>query len=157
MMRYLRLLALFFVLILSACSKEEVRLTPLSVTSPDGLTVRHEFMIETADSPEKVYRGLMGRAMLEQDSGMIFDIRVIPRDMEIAFWMKDTPIALDMLFLDADGRVFYIYQNARPNDTTPIYPPARPYAVLELNAGQVKAFDIRKDDIVHHYLFDNRK
>lgn len=145
----------FFVLI-TACSKSDNNgPQKLSVIAADGQSVRHEWTVEIADTIEKAYRGLMGRFSLSENAGMLFDVNIVPRDMGIAFWMKDTPISLDMLFADENGVIFYIYENAVPNDITPIMSPTRPAAVLEINGGQAERFGIREGDIMHHPIFNN--
>ena len=92
---------------------------------------------------------------MPEDSGMLFDMSIVPLDMGIAFWMKDTPISLDMIFTDEKGTIFYIYENAVPNDITPIMSPTRPAAVLEINGGQVERFGIQTGDIIRHNIFNN--
>lgn len=117
--------------------------------------ILHNFNIELADNNEKVYHGLMGRNSLDENSGMLFDINVVPKDIDIAFWMKDTLIPLDILFIDENGIIFYIHKNAKPYDTTPIYPPKRPRAVLEINGGQIDKYGISVGDMLKSDLFGN--
>lgn len=156
MSKYLHIVAVCGLLLLSACSKDDGgEMQHLSIVSADGNTTRYEFVVELADTIEKSYRGLMGRFYLPEKSGMLFDVNVIPKDMPIAFWMKDTPISLDMIFADENGVIFYIYEQARPNDTTAIMSPTRPAAVLEINGGQVERFGIKLGDVMHHKLFNN--
>lgn len=155
MSKLLHLFGIAVFICLTACSKPEVGPQKLSIVSADGQFVRHEFTVELADTMEKAYRGLMGRFSLPENSGMLFDVNIVPRDMGIAFWMKDTPISLDMVFADENGVIFYIYANAVPNDITPIMSPTRPAAVLEINGGQSQRFGIRLGDVIHHPLFNN--
>ena len=156
MSRLLHLFGVAVCILLANCSKPDDNAPQkLSIVAADGSSVRHEFTVEIADTMEKAYRGLMGRFSLSENSGMLFNVNIIPRDMGIAFWMKDTPISLDMLFADENGVIFYIYENAVPNDITPIMSPVRPAAVLEINGGQAERFGISKGDIMHHPLFNN--
>ena len=155
MSRLFHLFGMAVLFLLFACSKPESGPQKLSVIAADGQSVRHEFTVELADTMEKAHHGLMGRFSLPEDSGMLFDMSIVPLDMGIAFWMKDTPISLDMIFTDEKGTIFYIYENAVPNDITPIMSPTRPAAVLEINGGQVERFGIQTGDIIHHNIFNN--
>lgn len=103
--------------------------------TPDGpLTL----MVEIADDPAERAQGLMGRTALAPGQGMLF---VYDRAQPVAFWMKNTLIPLDMLFMDDTGRIRHIHANARPLDETPIPgaapgdpDPARRF-ILELAGG----------------------
>ena len=145
-----------------ACSDENGPSQNAANTTPsaqifaqDGNELRHGFNIELADTMEKINHGLMGRTSLGADSGMLFDINLVPRDMDIAFWMKDTLIPLDILFVDDNGVIFFIHKKAKPHDTTPIYPPKRPRAVLEINGGQVDEYGIEIGDMLKSDLLGN--
>lgn len=148
-------------LLTSACFDEDASKTnessnsSVKIFAQDSNTLRHDFKIELADNPEKIYHGLMGRTSLDKNSGMMFDINLVSKDLDIAFWMKDTLIPLDILFVDENGVVFHIYKQAQPYDTTPIYPPKRPRAVLEINGGQVDKYGIEVGDILKANLFGN--
>jgi hypothetical protein len=107
-----------------------------------------------ADTKESMYKGLMGRTSLAENSGMLLDVNIVPQDMQVAMWMKDTLIPLDMIFIDENGEIFYIWENAVVNSTDPIYPPKRPRAVLEINAGQVAEFGIKIGDKVQNRLLE---
>jgi len=103
----------------------------ISIIGADG-TLRHKYKIEIAENAEDMYHGLM----------------VVPGDVEVAMWMKDTLIPLDMVFADEKGEIFYIHENAKPNDLTPIYPPKRPRVVLEINGGQSQKNNIKIGDVI---------
>ncbi len=110
------------------------------------------FEVELATTPEQEEQGLMYRQRLAPDAGMLFDFGdTAPR----AFWMKNTLIPLDMLFIAADGRVVDIHERAVPlsEDVIPSRIPAR--AVLELNGGTVSRLGIEPGDIVHYKGFGN--
>lgn len=94
------------------------------------------FSIEIADTKEERAQGLMHRTAMPADQGMLF---IYPDPRPVAFWMHDTLIALDMLFIDAQGRVVRVHENARPLDETPIPSGAPVQYVLEINGGQVRA------------------
>jgi len=88
--------------------------------------------VEVARTPEEQQRGLMFRTELKPDAGMLF---VYQRDGDHSFWMKNTYIPLDMIFITADGRVAGVVENAEPLTTTSrqVGTPSR--YVLEVNAG----------------------
>jgi uncharacterized membrane protein (UPF0127 family) len=100
-------------------------------TLPDGTRVS----LELAITSEEIGRGLMFRPSLPDDRGMLF---LFNADRVASFWMKNTIIPLDLVFLDREGRVVDLIENARPcpADPCPQYVPDRPTrAVLELAAG----------------------
>ena len=99
---------------------------------------------------------MMNRTELDADAGMLFDLSPYT-NVPTAMWMKDTPLALDMLFIDQDGTVYWIYENAEPNSEKLIVAPYAANAVLEINAGDVKAKDIKIGDTVKYKLFDKDK
>ena len=110
-----------------------------------------KYSVETAVSAEELQTGLMNREHLDENSGMIFDLSFSGEKIT-SMWMKNTKIPLDMLFLDINGKVVWIYENAIPYSESLITPPiAAPY-VVELNAGQVHKNNIQVGDIVKHRL-----
>jgi uncharacterized membrane protein (UPF0127 family) len=88
---------------------------------------------EVASSPAARERGLMDRRELAADRGMLF---VFPSESIPGFWMKDTYLSLDLIFIDATGTISDIYRNTKPLDTEKTYSPSEPvlYA-LEVKAG----------------------
>lgn len=91
------------------------------------------FAVEIADTPEATSRGLMFREELAPDAGMLFDF---VDERQASFWMQNTLIPLDMLFIKADGEIVRIHENAIPLDTTPI-PSGEPVRfVLEIPGGR---------------------
>jgi hypothetical protein len=162
MYKFFKIAAVCLMMFTSACSEEDKvsqentgNALSATVYSQGTNEVRSVFNIEIADTPEKIYHGLMGRTVLDAKSGMLFDINLIARDIDIAFWMKDTLIPLDILFIDENGVIFHIHKNAKPYDTTPIYPPKRPRAVLEINGGQSDEFGIEVGDMLKADLLGN--
>ena len=108
------------------------------------------FTVEVADTPETWERGLMERASLAPNAGMIF---LFPDIAPRAFWMMHTLIPLDMLFIDADNRVINIQDNAPPCEPPRRCPTYRSTApakyVLEIPGGRARALGIRAGDHVH--------
>jgi len=167
MFKFYRILALTAMVLMSACSDEENNqaankaslewpaVAEATIVAKDSGEAKNTFQINVADTQEKIYHGLMGRTSIDENYGLLFDVNIAPKDAEIAFWMKDTLIPLDMLFLDEKGVVFYIYKNAQPNDITPIVAPKRPRAVLEVNAGQADKYGIELGDMLKADLFGN--
>ncbi|MFC1674185.1 DUF192 domain-containing protein [Pseudomonadota bacterium] len=100
------------------------------ITAGDGRT--HTFDVEIASTPAQQRRGLMFRDHLSADQGMLFDFQP-PR--QVAMWMKNTYIPLDMLFADETGRVVFIAQNTQPHSLDMITGPEGVRYVLELPAG----------------------
>lgn len=108
---------------------------------------QHCFSVEIADTPEAMARGLMFRDHLPDDHGMLF---VFKEDGVYPFWMKNTLIPLDMIWLDSGLTVVHIETHVLPceNDPCPSYGPALVQAryVLELNAGTAEKIELSVGD-----------
>ena len=148
MFKLLKVMVLSALVFSAACSKQDENKTEKLIIQ-SGET-KYEYKVEVADTKETLYRGLMGRNSMAENSGMILDVTIVPQDMQVAMWMKDTLIPLD-----ENGIIFDIYENAEPYSTKGIYPTKRPRAVLELNAGQIKANNIKIGDTVKNRLLGN--
>ncbi|MEH6490220.1 DUF192 domain-containing protein [Hyphomonas oceanitis] len=122
---------------------------PLAIDNGDSV---HKFTVELANDPEEIRVGLMNRAEMAPNAGMLFDLGE-PR--EASFWMKNTLIPLDMLFLDTDGKIIAIARNTVPGSLRSIGPGVPVKAVLELNGGRSEALGIEPGDVVEHALFGN--
>jgi uncharacterized protein len=123
----------------------------LTIVTASG---RHKFAIEVATTPAQMEQGLMFRQHLAPDAGMIFDLGSI----EIAsFWMKNTWIPLDMLFVDAAGRIVNIHERAVPGSLEPIVSTAPVRAVVELNGGTAAQLGIKPGDRVIFPIFGDTK
>lgn len=112
------------------------------------------FDVELAVTPAQEEQGLMYREHLDPDAGMLFVFNdTAPR----SFWMKNTLIPLDMLFIAADGHIVDIHERAVPQseDIIPSRAPAR--AVLELNGGAVTRLGIKVGDLVRSKSFGNTR
>jgi uncharacterized membrane protein (UPF0127 family) len=110
------------------------------------------FTVELATTPEQMARGLMFRRSLPPDAGMLF---VYPDSRPVAFWMKNTLIPLDMLFIAGDGKVSRIVERAVPLSETPISSVDEVRAVLELNGGTAARLGIKPGDVVHDSALGN--
>ena len=129
-----------------ACKGQPVLkpLEPLQIRTDKGLQT---FTVEIADSPMKQEYGLMCRKALGSDRGMLF---VFPGQEPRAFWMRNTLIPLDIVYIGADGKVVSITRNARPLDETPL-PSAGPAKfVLELAGGRAAQIGLLPGDRVLH-------
>ena len=94
----------------------------------------------------------MHRTEMAQSAGMLF---VYPRPSRVSFWMRNTLIPLDMLFIDPQGRVTRIHHNAVPLDETPIPGGDGVLAVLEINGGLARRLQITQGSEVRHPSFAN--
>jgi uncharacterized membrane protein (UPF0127 family) len=108
------------------------------------------FQLEVVRTPEELARGLMNRLSLPRDSGMLF---IYEEEQPLSFWMKNTLIPLDILFLDARGVVVDVQtMHPQPGVTDALlqrYPSAAPaqYAI-EMNAGLAAEYGIEPGDQV---------
>jgi uncharacterized membrane protein (UPF0127 family) len=111
-----------------------------------------KFDVELALTEAQREHGLMFRKSLGPYEGMLFDFY---KEMPVTFWMKNTLIALDMVFIAADGTVRHVHANAVPlsTDTIPSEYPVR--AVLEINGGTARLLGIKPGDKVKHAIFGN--
>ncbi len=99
--------------------------------------------VELARTPEEQTRGLQFRKRLGHNQGMLF---IFPRSCRARFWMKDTWIPLDMIWMDEHRKVIHIEARVAPCQTTPCptYGPSQPAMyVLEVNAGYAEELGIR--------------
>lgn len=101
--------------------------------------------VELAMTPEARARGLMYRHDLPPDAGMLF---VFPETETQAFWMKNTPLPLDMIFIDERFRIVGLVEHAVPFSTSPLGPGRPSRYVLEVNAGFATRHHIRAGDRV---------
>ncbi|MES1155994.1 MAG: DUF192 domain-containing protein, partial [Pseudorhodoplanes sp.] len=98
-------------------------------------------------------RGLMFRRELPEGQGMLFDFQ---REQDISMWMENTYISLDMLFINADGRIRRIAENTTPLSRQTIPAGGPVLGVLEVIAGTAKKFGIKPGDRVAHPMFSRR-
>lgn len=106
---------------------------------------RHKFVVEVAASRAEQARGLMFRSQMGRDEGMIFPFDP-PRPA--SFWMRNTVIPLDIIFIGPDRRVLNIAADAIPYDETPLSSLGPAAAVLELNGGRAAQLGIKPGDLV---------
>jgi uncharacterized membrane protein (UPF0127 family) len=111
-----------------------------------------KFDVELALNDVERSRGLMFRDKLGPYEGMLFDFY---QEAPVSFWMKNTLIPLDMVFIGRDGTVRHVHANAKPlsTDSIPSQFPVR--AVLEINGGSARLLGIKPGDRVKHPIFGN--
>jgi len=135
-------------------AQDQVRGQPQSLpTEPLAIHTRHgwvRFTVEVADTDETREIGLMFRKSLAPDRGMLFDFHAA---QPVAFWMKNTVIPLDMLFIAADGRVVSIARHATPLSETPIPSGGPVLGVLEIPGDRAEALGVRPGDRVRERIF----
>jgi len=145
------LVPLFLILILVVpASCAQVAAFPssdLNIATAGGS--RH-FKVELARTPEQLEQGLMYRRSLAADAGMLFEFGHVE---PVTFWMKNTLIPLDMLFIAADGEVEGIHERAEPLSEAMIPSEYPVLAVLELKGGTVERLGIKPGDRVLYRLF----
>lgn len=110
------------------------------------------FTVELALSPIEQEQGLMHRTALADNTGMLF---IFGDEARRSFWMKNTLIPLDILFLKNDGRIHHIHSNARPQDESLITSNEESRAVLELCGGTADRLGIESGDQVLYKVFRN--
>lgn len=108
---------------------------------------RAQFNVEIADDPDEQARGLMHRESMPTSAGMYF---INERPRRASFWMRNTLIPLDMLFIDASGVVQHIHHEAIPLDETPIPGGDGVLTVLEINGGLARRLGITIGSQVRH-------
>lgn len=113
-------------------------------------TGAHAFRVEVASDDASRERGLMNRRFLPADHGMLFEFQ---ETAPVSFWMKNTYIPLDMIFISRAGVVTNVVANAEPlsERIIPSGPPCA--AVLELNGGVAASIGVKVGDAVRHPFF----
>ncbi|HHY48946.1 MAG TPA: DUF192 domain-containing protein [Alphaproteobacteria bacterium] len=132
---------LFVLMPVAACSGSD---TSLTVHTAKG---NFTFEVEVADTPETRAQGLMFRRQLARDAGMLFDFK---ESRPVSFWMMNTFIPLDMVFIRADGTVVNVHVNARPQDPTGIPSDGPVMFVLEIAGGRSVEIGLAPGDTVDH-------
>jgi uncharacterized membrane protein (UPF0127 family) len=110
----------------------------------------HRFSVEVMRTAEQLEKGLMFRRYMPDDRGMLFDFKT---EQPVQFWMKNTYLPLDMLFISRAGKIVSIKENAEPLSEKLIPSGAPVAAVLELNAGTAARIHAKPGDTVHASIF----
>ena len=125
-------------------------LQTLEIASKTGV---HAFSVEMAVNDAERAKGLMYRKELPEGRGMLFDFQ---REQEVSFWMQNTYISLDMLFIRGDGRILRIAENTEPLSTRIISSGGPVRAVLEVIGGTARKLGLAPGDRVAHPIFNSR-
>ena len=139
-------LALSLAMPLAACSggadaaADSAPTIPLTIAAADGTV--HRFAVEVARSEEEQRKGLMFRTELPAGTGMLFPF---PKPRIASFWMKDTLIPLDMIFIRSDGRIDRIAENMLPETLEPVVSGGEVAAVLEVAGGTAADLSLDED------------
>lgn len=110
-------------------------------------TGAYEFSVEVVDTPESRAKGLMYVTELADDAGMLFDFK---EERPVSFWMRNTFIPLDMIFVGTDGVVRNVHANARPHDPTGIPSDGPVQFVLEIPGGRAAEIGLQAGDTMEH-------
>ena len=119
--------------------------TVLTIRTAAGAETRFE--VEVVDDDESRSKGLMFRKSMPDDHGMLFDFR---REEPVYFWMKNTYIPLDMIFIAADGRIVSIAHDTTPLSEATVSSRGAVRYVLEVNAGTARRLHLSAGDTVRH-------
>lgn len=123
---------------------EKQQITDSSIIEVIHINSGKSLLLETASTPQKRQQGLMLKESLDSNSGMIF---IFNKEDYLSFWMKDTSISLDMIFLDNSLKVTTIHRNTKPNQTNEIYAANAPSSiVIETLAGWTISSNVKVGD-----------
>ncbi|MBU2982421.1 DUF192 domain-containing protein [Lentibacter algarum] len=132
--------------VFAACSERTVELR--------GSWGQARFNVEIVDNNSSRAQGLMHRESLPKSAGMLF---VYERPVPLSFWMRNTLIELDMIFVDARGIVINVHERAQPHDETLVHSGAPALAVLEVNGGLAAALGIDAGSEMRFAGFDQSR
>ncbi|MBL8544086.1 MAG: DUF192 domain-containing protein [Hyphomonadaceae bacterium] len=153
----LRACALAFALAAGACapqastsSSATEQTLPTEELTIDTARGPVRFTVEIADDDAERARGLMFRQSLADDRGMLFHFQELER---ASFWMRNTVISLDIIFIGPDGRILNIAERTTPYSEDPIPAAGVTRGVLEIRGGRARELGIQAGDHVRHRIF----
>ena len=123
----------------------------LAIRTSSGKVVN--FKIWEADTPKREEQGMMFIRDMDEHTGMLF---MFPENRPVRMWMKNTYVSLDLIFLNAQGKIDYIAARATPESEAIIGPGTPEYAVLELKGGACEQFGIQAGDKILHKNFKKK-
>lgn len=121
----------------------------LTIATPGGVRT---FTVELANTPNSREIGMMWRGHVGRSEGMLFQF---PAAQRLSFWMKNTMIPLDIIYIRANGTISQINRNAVPFSLTPIPGHEPTIACLEIGGGEAERQGIAVGQIVRHPIFRN--
>ena len=143
------LIGMFFVLstpLSSECSCKKIESLFIETALKKSV-----FKVEVAETPKALKKGLMFRRSLENDAGMLF---VFSTPRRACFWMQNTYLSLDLLFIDSYGMILGLVENTIPLSQKRIQSSVNSVkAVLEIPAGTIKKLRLSVGDRVRHRVF----
>ena len=128
-------------------AQPRLRMQPLDIVTSRGV---FHFKVEIADTPRTQEVGLMYRPALARDRGMLFEFN---KPQRADFWMKNCPVPLDMLFIEADGDILSIARNTTPYSEAAIDSGGPIVGVLEIRGGRAAEIGAIPGDRVRHRFF----
>ncbi|MCX8178580.1 MAG: DUF192 domain-containing protein [Candidatus Aenigmarchaeota archaeon] len=140
-----RFILVFFLIFLSGCVEQNTEKVIEIITQQGKIYLN----VEVAETPEEMSKGLMFREKLDEDSGMIF---VFKDEKQRNFWMKNTKIPLDMIFVFGNGTINEIKVDVQPcyQDPCEIYPSRYPSRyVVEVKANYTQRKNIKVGDYIN--------
>lgn len=151
-MRRLKIAAAVAALFVVGCSESSAsdaskgaERVPVTIDAESGAVV---YQAELADTDKERARGLMWREQMGESEGMLF---LFPKEEQLRFWMKNTLIPLDMIFIRADRTILGVVENAQPKTETLRFIPGPSQFVLEINGGLAKKKGIKAGQKVTFY------
>jgi uncharacterized membrane protein (UPF0127 family) len=132
--------ALALVIALQSTSAKACDQNNIDIDTISGLQTIH---VEIADDTKERARGLSGRETLDDGTGMLF---LYDTPHRARFWMMGTTVALDMIFIEQDGRISAVRKDVQPGTLWPVNGGKSVIAVLEINAGEAKQRSIQAGD-----------
>ena len=120
------------------------KLSNIKVFNSDGDYVSYE--VEIVTSPEEQERGLMFRDKLKKKEGMLF---IFDSPKKASFWMKNTLISLDLIYIKKNGLIDSIYRDLKPMSLKKIKSKSKVKAVLEIPAGDSKLYGINNNSFIN--------
>ena len=143
----------------SSCKDEKKIVKPVVVTfkkegqlslKKNNDSIITSIDIEIADDDYQTQTGLMYRDSMEDTQGMLF---VFPKADYHSFYMKNTRIALDIIYIDSDKKIVSIQKNAQPFDETSLPSKVPAQYVLEINAGLADAWNLEAGDLIDYSTY----
>jgi len=147
------------VLAFASCANPETSMHATGGFGPDAptetLTIETangpvRLNVEIADEPAERQHGLMYRQSLPDDRGMLFHFQ---QPEHASFWMHNTPLSLDIIFIGVDGRILNIADHTTPYSDASVPAAGLTRGVLEIKAGRAEELGIRAGDRVRHRIF----
>lgn len=140
--------------ILLGCSTQASQSLKFELLEFRGTWGRACFAVRIADTPNTRAQGLMHIDHMPNDQGMLF---VYQEPMSVSFWMKNTKIPLDMIFLSKKGRVDHIHSNAKPFDHTIIHGGSDIQYVVEINGGISEKLGLSIGSFAHNLTISKER